>query len=110
MRRTAPTPEPSTVQLRSISPPHLRTPPKSPSTSHTRPAGAATVSLTFTSDMVDLLVRVVSTLGRAPPRAARRSRDHEPKWTQPPPERVESEPKRLERHHAEEGGVAAAAE
>src|SRR5204863_7599284 len=49
--RTAPTPEPSTVQLSSIPPPHLATPPKSPSSSQTFAAGAATGSLTFTSDI-----------------------------------------------------------
>src|SRR5215475_4090311 len=52
MVRTAPTPDPSTEQLSSIGPPHFATPPKSPSSSHTFAAGAATVSLTFTSDMV----------------------------------------------------------
>src|SRR5438093_12284496 len=73
MRRTAPTPEPSTVQLRSIAPPHLRMPPKSPSSSHTLAAEAATGSFTCTSDMVDLLDRAVSTLARAAPSAWRRT-------------------------------------
>src|SRR5262249_47182477 len=49
--RTAPTPDPSTVQLSSMSPPHFATPPKSPSRPHTFAAGAAIGSLTFTSDI-----------------------------------------------------------
>src|SRR5206468_7975675 len=38
------------------------------------------------------------------------SGDHQPQRTQPPPKRIQPQPERLERHDAEEGRVAAAAE
>src|SRR5204862_6569687 len=65
----APAPAPATVQHRSIAPPHWMSTPKSPSTAHPLAAEAATGSLTCTADMIDLLVRAVSILGRAAPRA-----------------------------------------
>src|SRR2546429_9996767 len=51
---------------------------------------------------------VVAGIGRL--RARRVSRDHESKRTQPPPERIEPEAERLERHHAEQARVTAPAE